>query len=92
MADIKTIEGVDVASKRVLVRVDFNVPIKDGVVTDDTRIRASIPAIKMALDAGAAVMPCCSANTCISSCSPYFRAAKRHRAFRSCAVRAPAVC
>ena len=43
--------------KRVFIRADLNVPFNDaGQISDDTRIRASIPAIKMALDAGAAVM------------------------------------
>lgn len=53
---IKKMTDLDLAGKRVLIREDLNVPVKDGKVTSDARIRASLPTIKAALDAGAKVM------------------------------------
>src|SRR5689334_10392715 len=52
----KTIQAVDVAGKRVLIRVDFNVPIENGQITDDRRIRMAIPTIKSAMDRGGRVV------------------------------------
>ncbi len=54
----KTIEDIDVAGKRVLVRCDFNVPLKDGVITSDKRIVASLPTIQYLIDHNAKVILC----------------------------------
>jgi phosphoglycerate kinase len=47
-----TIKDLDLRGKRVFLRVDFNVPLKDGVVTDDTRIRETLPTLKLAIEKG----------------------------------------
>ena len=57
MTVLKMID-LDLQGKRVLIREDLNVPVKDGAVTSDARILASLPTIKLALEKGAAVMVC----------------------------------
>lgn len=54
--DAKTIRDVDVSGKRVFLRADLNVPLDDGKITDDTRIRASLPTIVQLLERGASVI------------------------------------
>lgn len=54
--DKKTVKDIDLRGKRVLMRVDFNVPMDKGVVTDDKRIKAALPTIKYVLDQGASLV------------------------------------
>ena len=54
----KTIEDIDVSGKKVLVRCDFNVPLDNGVITDDKRIRESLKTIKYLVDHHAKVILC----------------------------------
>ena len=52
----KTVKDVDLKGKRVIMRVDFNVPMADGKVTDDKRIKAALPTIQYVLDQGASLL------------------------------------
>ena len=52
----KTIRDYDLSNKKVIIRCDLNVPIKDGIILDDTRFRASIKTIKYAIDNNAKVI------------------------------------
>ena len=52
----KTLRDIDLNGKRVVMRVDFNVPIKDGVITDDTRIQGALPSIKYVLEQGGSLV------------------------------------
>jgi len=53
---MRTLKDLNAAGKRVLVRVDYNVPIKDGKVKDDTRITASLPTLQYLLEQGATLV------------------------------------
>ena len=55
---VLTMSELDLKGQRVLIREDLNVPVKNGKVTSDARIVASLPTIKLALEKGAAVMVC----------------------------------
>ena len=52
------LNDIDVSGKTVLIREDLNVPLKDGKIANDARLKASLPTIQLALDKGAAVIVC----------------------------------
>jgi len=77
---IRFLDEMEVRGKRLLVRVDYNVPMRDGVITDDTRIRASLPTLELALSKGASLVLCSHLGKPKGAANPQFSlapAAKR---------------
>src|ERR1700694_3523434 len=56
MGPLRTLDDLDLGGKRVLLRVDFNVPVEGGRIVDDARIRESVPTVKRLLERGASVV------------------------------------
>ncbi len=84
-----SIQGLDVQGKEVLMRVDFNVPLKEGEITDDTRIQGAVPSIKHLLDGGAKLVLCSHLGRPKGEANPEFSlapAAARLGAILGCEV------
>lgn len=82
MLNKKTVDDLKVTGKRVLVRCDFNVPLKDGVITDENRITAALPTIKKLIDEGARVILCSHMGKPKGEVKPNFLWLRSKKTFR----------